>query len=52
MAMDFLKDYWMYIIKRKKWFLIPVITILLLAAFLLVGSAAGPTVSRLIYAMF
>lgn len=52
MKMEFLRDYWQYLIQRKKWFLIPVITILLLTGFLLIGGGTASSVSQLIYAMF
>jgi len=50
--MEFLIDFWKYAVARKKWFLIPVILILLLCGFLIIGSGSGSTVSQLIYAMF
>ncbi|MBL4734232.1 MAG: hypothetical protein JKY18_02625 [Flavobacteriales bacterium] len=51
-SMEFLRDYWHYLMERKKWFLIPVITILLLTGFLLIGGGTASSVSQLIYAMF
>ena len=51
--MEFLKDYWTYIVQRKKWFLIPVILLLFLLGFIiLAGGSGGTAVSQLIYAMF
>ncbi len=50
--MEFLLDFWNYTVSRRKWFLIPVILILILCGFLIIGSGTGSTVSQLIYAMF
>lgn len=43
--MEFLRDFWAFVMERKKWFLIPIILVLILVGLLLVlggGSAFAP----------
>ena len=49
--MDFLKDLWLFMIERKKYWLVPIFIILLLIGFLLVfgGSTA---LAPFIYSIF
>lgn len=48
---DFIKDFWLYMKHRKKWFLIPVIIILLLmGALIILGS--GSAIAPFIYTLF
>jgi hypothetical protein len=48
---EFLKDFWQYMKQRKKWFLIPVIVILLLMGLLIVLSS-GSAIAPFIYTIF
>jgi len=49
--MEFLKDLWLFIKERKKFWLAPVILILLLLGFLIVF-AGGSAMAPFIYALF
>ncbi len=49
--MDFIKDLWKFIIERKKFWLAPIILILLIIGFLLVISS-GSAVAPFIYTLF
>lgn len=47
---EFLKEFWQFLMERKKWWLIPIIVVLLLVGVLLViggGSTAAPFVYTL-----
>lgn len=48
---DFIKDFWLYMRHRKKWFLIPVIIILLLMGTLIILSS-GSAIAPFIYTLF
>jgi uncharacterized integral membrane protein len=48
---EFLSDFWQYMRQRKKWFLIPVIVILLLMGILIVISS-GSAIAPWIYTIF
>ena len=48
--MDFLKDLWLFLVQRKKWWLAPVIFVLLILGVILVfggGSALAPFIYTL-----
>lgn len=48
---EFLKEFWQFLMERKKWWLIPIIVVLLLVgALLLVGT--NPTTAPFIYTLF
>lgn len=49
--MEFLKDLWAFMKARKKWWLVPMILVLLLIAVLLVVSQ-GSALSPFIYSLF
>ena len=49
--LEFLKDFWQYMGQRKKWFLIPVIVILLLMGLLIILSS-GSAIAPFIYTIF
>jgi hypothetical protein len=49
--MDFLRDFWQYMKERKKWWLIPVIVILLIFGVLIVLSS-GSAIAPFIYTLF
>jgi hypothetical protein len=49
--MEFLKDLWNYLRERKKWWLLPVIMILLLFGVLIVLSS-GSAIAPFIYSIF
>ena len=49
--MDFIKDLWKFMIERKKFWLAPIILILLIIGFLLVISS-GSAVAPFIYTLF
>ena len=49
--MEFLKDLWLFIKERKKFWLAPVILVLLLLGFLIV-LAGGSAMAPFIYALF
>jgi len=49
--MEFLKDLWLFMKERKKYWLIPVIVILLLLAILIVFGA-GSAIAPFIYTLF
>jgi uncharacterized membrane protein YqiK len=48
---EFLKDFWQYMGQRKKWFLIPVIIILLLLGLLII-LGSGSAIAPFIYTIF
>ena len=50
-TMDFLRDFWNYFKERKKWWLIPVIVILLIFGVLIVLSS-GSAIAPFIYTLF
>jgi len=48
--MTFLKEFWQFLRERKKWWLLPIILVLLFLGFLIVmtsGSALGPFIYTL-----
>jgi len=49
--MDFLKDLWLFMKERKKFWLLPVILILLLLGFLMVFGG-GSAIAPFIYTLF
>jgi drug/metabolite transporter superfamily protein YnfA len=49
--MDFLLDFWKYLRERKKWWLLPVILVLLIFGVLIVLSS-GSAVAPFIYTLF
>jgi hypothetical protein len=49
--MDFLKDFWNYLKERKKWWLMPVIFILILFGALIIISS-GSAIAPFIYTLF
>lgn len=49
--LDFLSDFWQYMKHRKKWFLIPVIVILILMGALIILSS-GSAIGTAIYTLF
>ena len=49
--MDFLKDFFSYLKERKKWWLIPVIAVLLLFGLIIVLSS-GSAIAPFIYTLF
>jgi hypothetical protein len=49
--MEFLKDLWKYLKERKKWWLLPVIAILLLFGILIILSS-GSAIAPFIYTIF
>jgi membrane protein YdbS with pleckstrin-like domain len=49
--MEFIKDLWTFFLERKKWWLIPLVIVLLLIAFLLIF-AEGTAVGSFIYTLF
>jgi len=49
--LDFLKDFFAYLKERKKWWLIPVIAILMLFGALIVMSS-GSAIAPFIYTLF
>jgi len=49
--MDFLKDLWLFLRERKKYWLAPIIIVLLLLGLLMIF-AGGSTVSPFIYTLF
>jgi hypothetical protein len=49
--MEFLRDLWQYLKERKKWWLFPVIVILLLFGILIVLSS-GSAIAPFIYTLF
>ena len=49
--MDFLKDFWNYLRERKKWWLMPVIFILILFGALIIISS-GSAIAPFIYTLF
>ena len=49
--MDFLKDFWLYLKERKKFWLLPLIIILLLLGVLVVIST-GSAIAPFIYTIF
>lgn len=49
--MDFLKDLWFFIKERKKFWLVPIIFILLLIGFLIVFGG-GSAIAPFIYTLF
>jgi hypothetical protein len=48
--MEFLKDLWLFLKERKKWWLTPIIVALLLVAILMI--AAGTGLAPFIYTLF
>lgn len=49
--MDFIKDFWRFLRERKKWWLLPVVLVLLAVDLLLVLSS-GSAVAPFIYTIF
>lgn len=49
--MDFIKDFWRFLRERKKWWLLPVVLVLLAVGLLLVLSS-GSAVAPFIYTIF
>ncbi len=49
--MDFIKDFFSYLKERKKWWLIPVIAVLLLFGLIIVLSS-GSAIAPFIYTLF
>lgn len=49
--MEFLKDFWNYMKERKKWWLVPLILILLIFGVLIVLSS-GSAIAPFIYTLF
>ena len=49
--MDFLKDIWAFLRERKKWWLLPVIAVLVLVGALIILSG-GSAVAPFIYTVF
>lgn len=49
--MDFLQDLWKFMLARRKWWLIPLIAVLLLVAVLLIF-AEGSAFGSFIYTLF
>jgi len=48
---EFLKDLWLFIKTRKKWWLVPMIVILLVIGLLIVF-AAGSAIAPFVYTLF
>ncbi len=51
MALYLLKELWLFLKERKKWWLLPIIIMLVLVAILIIFGQASP-VSPFIYALF
>lgn len=49
--MEFLRDLWAFVRSRKKWWLLPLIIILLLIG-ILIALGAGSAISPFIYSLF
>ncbi len=49
--MDFLKDFWLYMKERKKWWLIPTFIVFILLGLLIVLSS-GSALAPFIYTLF
>ncbi|OWY21412.1 hypothetical protein C7N43_06925 [Sphingobacteriales bacterium UPWRP_1] len=49
--LEFLKDFWLFLMERKKWWLAPIIIVLLLLGILLIFSG-GSAVTPFIYTLF
>jgi hypothetical protein len=49
--MEFLKEFWLFMKERKKWWLVPVILILLLFGVLIVFTG-GSAIAPFIYTLF
>ena len=49
--MEFLKDFWRYLRERKRWWLLPVIIVLLIFGILIVLSS-GSAIAPFIYTLF
>lgn len=49
--MDFLRDFWMYMKERKKWWLVPIFVVFILLGLLIVLSS-GSALAPFIYTLF
>ncbi|MBN2805620.1 MAG: hypothetical protein JXR22_03100 [Prolixibacteraceae bacterium] len=49
--MDFLRDFWLYMKERKKWWLVPIFVVFILLGVLIVMSS-GSALAPFIYTLF
>jgi len=50
--MDFLKDLWMFLKERKKWWLAPIVIVLVLLGLLIVFGTGGSAIAPFVYTLF